>query len=60
MGGYTGAIQLLRHQGYLPRSPMERCFRDVRGMGIGGGTTEILRNMIAAEVTGVRTSQRRC
>ncbi|MGB5113161.1 MAG: acyl-CoA dehydrogenase family protein [Mycobacterium sp.] len=53
------AIQLLGHKGYLTRYPMERYFRDVRGMGIGGGTTEILRNMIAAEVTGVRTSQRR-
>jgi alkylation response protein AidB-like acyl-CoA dehydrogenase len=53
------AIQLLGHKGYLTRYPVERYFRDVRGMGIGGGTTEILRNMIAGEVTGVRASQRR-
>lgn len=52
------AIQLLGHKGYLTRHPMERYFRDARGLGIGGGTTEILRNMIAAEVTGVRVSQR--
>jgi alkylation response protein AidB-like acyl-CoA dehydrogenase len=53
------AIQVLGHKGYLTRYPMERYFRDVRGMGIGGGTTEILRNLIAGEVTGVRVSQRR-
>lgn len=51
-------IQLLGHKGYLTSYPMERYLRDVRGMGIGGGTNEILRNMIAGEVTGVRTSQR--
>ncbi|HTK62933.1 MAG TPA: acyl-CoA dehydrogenase family protein [Pseudonocardia sp.] len=53
------AIQLLGHKGYLTRYPMERYFRDARGLGIGGGTTEILRNMIASEVTGVRVSQRK-
>ncbi|MGQ0481079.1 MAG: acyl-CoA dehydrogenase family protein [Pseudonocardia sp.] len=53
------AIQLLGHKGYLTRYPMERYFRDARGLGIGGGTTEILRNMISGEVTGVRISQRR-
>lgn len=53
------AIQLLGHKGYLTRYPLERYFRDVRGLGIGGGTTHILRNMIAAEVTGLRISQRR-
>ena len=53
------AIQLLGHKGYLTRYPLERYFRDVRGLGIGGGTTHILRNMIAAEVTGVRVGQRR-
>jgi alkylation response protein AidB-like acyl-CoA dehydrogenase len=52
-------IQLLGHKGYLTKHPMERFFRDARGLGIGGGTTEILRNMIAGEVTGVRISQRR-
>lgn len=51
-------IQLLGHKGYLRRFPMERYFRDVRGLAIGGGTTEVLRNMIASEVTGVRLSQR--
>ena len=52
------AIQLHGHKGYLRRFPVERFFRDVRGMGIGGGTTEILRNILAGEVTGMRFSQR--
>lgn len=53
------AIQVHGHKGYLRRFPVERYFRDVRGMGIGGGTTEVLRNMLAGEVTGRRVSQRR-
>lgn len=53
------ALQLLGHKGYLTRHPMERYVRDAFGLGIGGGTTGVLRNMVAAEVTGVRVSQRR-
>jgi hypothetical protein len=53
------AIELLGHKGYLTRNPLERYFRDARGLGIGGGTTHILRNMIGGEVTGVRVGQRR-
>ena len=54
----TEALQLLGHKGYLTRYPMERYMRDAMGLGIGGGTTNVLRNMIAGEVTGVRVSQR--
>lgn len=52
------AIQILGHKGYLRRHPVERYFRDARGMALGGGTTEILRNVIAGEVLGERFSQR--
>lgn len=52
------AIQILGHKGYLRRHPVERYFRDARGLGLGGGTTEILRNVIAGEVLGERFSQR--
>jgi len=52
------AIQILGHKGYLRSHPVERFFRDVRGLGLGGGTTEILRNVIAGEVLGERFSQR--
>lgn len=53
------ALQLLGHKGYLTRYPMERYVRDAFGLGIGGGTIGVLRNMIASEVTGVRVSQRK-
>ncbi|HZZ45491.1 MAG TPA: acyl-CoA dehydrogenase family protein [Pseudonocardia sp.] len=54
----TQALKLLGHKGYLTQHPMERHLRDAIGLGIGGGTTDILRNMVADEVTGVRVSQR--
>lgn len=52
------AIQILGHKGYLRRHPVERYFRDARGLALGGGTTEILRNVIAGEVLDERFSQR--
>ena len=52
------AIQLLGHKGYSTDSPVERYFRDGRGLGLAGGTTEVLRNLIAAGVAGERFSQR--
>lgn len=52
------AIQILGHKGYLRRHPVERLFRDARGLALGGGTSEIMRNVIAGEVLGERFSQR--
>ena len=52
------AIQLHGHGGYTRELPVERYYRDVRGMGLGGGTTEIMRNVLAGEVIGRRFSQR--
>ncbi|MCZ2857846.1 acyl-CoA dehydrogenase family protein [Blastococcus sp. VKM Ac-2987] len=52
------AIQLHGHRGYTRDAPVERYFRDVRGMALAGGTSEILRNLIAEQVTGRRFSQR--
>jgi alkylation response protein AidB-like acyl-CoA dehydrogenase len=52
------AIQLHGHRGFTRDAPVERYFRDVRGMALGGGTSEILRNMIAEQVTGRRFAQR--
>ncbi len=51
------AIQVHGHQGYIRARPLERYFRDVRGMALGGGTSEILRNMIAEQVVGRRFHQ---
>lgn len=53
------AIQILGARGYSRRWPVERMFRDGRGLAIGGGTAEIMRNMMAGSVLGVRSSQRR-
>ncbi|HET7426059.1 MAG TPA: acyl-CoA dehydrogenase family protein [Gemmatimonadales bacterium] len=46
------AIQLHGHAGYTRELPIERYFRDVRGMSLAGGTSEIMRNILAGEVLG--------
>lgn len=53
------AIQLHGHHGYTVEAGIERHYRDVRGMALGGGTPEILRNTIASLVFGRSFSQRR-
>ncbi len=53
------AIQLHGHHGYTVDASVERHLRDVRGMALGGGTPEILRNTIASLVFGRGFSQRR-
>ncbi len=40
------AMQLLGGYGYSREEPVERAFRDVRGLCFGGGTVEIQRNYI--------------
>ncbi|MHB8220785.1 MAG: acyl-CoA dehydrogenase family protein [Acidimicrobiales bacterium] len=40
------AMQLLGGYGYSAEEPLERAFRDVRGLCYGGGTIEIQRNYI--------------
>jgi alkylation response protein AidB-like acyl-CoA dehydrogenase len=52
------AIQLHGHAGYCRDLPLERYYRDARGMALGGGTTEIMRNVLAGEVIGRPFSQR--
>ncbi|HEX9713447.1 MAG TPA: acyl-CoA dehydrogenase family protein [Actinomycetota bacterium] len=41
------AIQVLGGYGYSREFPVERMFRDVRGLAIGAGTVEIQKNLIA-------------
>lgn len=53
------AIQSLGARGYSRRWPVERMFRDGRGLAIGGGTAEVMRNMLAGLVLDTRMSQRR-
>jgi alkylation response protein AidB-like acyl-CoA dehydrogenase len=52
------AIQLHGHAGYTRELPLERLYRDVRGMSLAGGTVEVMRNVLAGELLGRRFSQR--
>ena len=58
------AVQLFGGMGYMAESEIERQYRDMRILGIGGGTTEILTSL-AAKTLGYqawppRTAQRLC
>ena len=44
------AIQIHGGYGYMKEYEVERLWRDARGLGFGGGTPQILRNRIAAEL----------
>lgn len=44
------AIQIHGAYGYMKEYEVERLWRDVRGLAFGGGTPQILRNRIAAEL----------
>ena len=52
------ALQIHGHYGFTREFPLERMVRDSRGFSLGGGTTEILRNTIAAMVYGRAFDQR--
>ncbi len=49
------AVQLHGGAGYLRESEVERHYRDARIMGIGGGTTEIMTEIIAKGLLDART-----
>ena len=50
------AIQLLGGYGYSREYPVERAYRDIRGLCIGAGTVEIQRNFIGSQVVQGATS----
>src|SRR5438445_3520605 len=49
------AIQLLGGYGYSREYPVERAYRDIRGLCIGAGTVEVQRNYIGANLLRGRT-----
>jgi alkylation response protein AidB-like acyl-CoA dehydrogenase len=51
------ALQLHGARGYSRNCPVERMLRDARMFTIGGGTTQMLRNLIAGRVLGIKTPQ---
>jgi alkylation response protein AidB-like acyl-CoA dehydrogenase len=51
------AIQLLGGYGYSREYPVERAYRDIRGLCIGAGTVEIQRNFVGTALLGGRSPQ---
>jgi alkylation response protein AidB-like acyl-CoA dehydrogenase len=49
------ALQLLGGYGYSREYPVERAYRDVRGLCIGAGTVEIQRNFVGAALLAGKT-----
>lgn len=47
------AVQIHGGLGYMRESEVERHYRDIRIMGIGGGTNEIMNEIIAARILGL-------
>jgi 3-sulfinopropanoyl-CoA desulfinase len=53
------ALQLHGAMGYSRRLPLERMARDARMFTIGGGTGQMLRNLIAGRILNMKTPQTR-
>ena len=53
------ALQMHGAVGYSRNLPLERMLRDARMFTIGGGTAQMLRNLIAGRVLGMKTPQTR-
>ena len=53
------ALQMFGARGYGDAEPLERRYRDVRMLTIGGGTAQILKTQVAGAVLGIPTPQTR-
>ncbi|MCS6891498.1 MAG: acyl-CoA dehydrogenase family protein [Rhodovarius sp.] len=52
-------LQIFGARGYSRAFPLERMARDVRMFTIGGGTAQVLRNLVASKLLGWKLPQRR-
>ena len=55
----SDALQIFGAMGYSRNLPLERMYRDARMFTIGGGTAQVLKNLIASKVLGRRFPQTR-
>ena len=53
------ALQIHGAMGYSRNLPLERMARDARMFTIGGGTAQMLRNLVAGRILGIKTPQTR-
>ncbi len=53
------ALQVFGAMGYSRNLPMERMYRDARMFTIGGGTAQVLRNLVASKILGRKLPQTR-
>ncbi len=53
------ALQLFGSAGYSRLNPLERMVRDARMFTISGGTTQVLRNLVAKQILGQKSPQSR-
>ena len=53
------SLQIFGAAGYSRNNPLERMVRDARMFPIGGGTAQMLRNLIGGQVMGTKTPQTR-
>ncbi len=55
----SDALQIFGANGYSRNYPMERMYRDARMFTIGGGTAQVLRNLVASKVLDRKLPQTR-
>ena len=55
----NNALQVFGAAGYSRNRPLERMVRDARMFTIGGGTAQMLRNLIGGRILGIKTPQTR-
>lgn len=55
----SDALQVWGAAGYSRNNPMERMYRDARMFTIGGGTAQVLRNLVAGNILGRKLPQTR-